>query len=770
MPRLRVISRFIDNNSDILDEIPVARDVSAWLHGSGGIAGWGRAACLTPAGRTRFADADAWWRELCATAEVDDEVGTARSGLVAFASFAFADRPGESSIVVPETIIGCDGERTWVTRAGFEGLPAALRPAEPVRAPGRVRLTDDSPSADRYRDVVRTAVERLRAGEAAKVVLARDRLATAERDIDPRHLLRRLWSANAASWTFCVDGLIGSTPELLLRRGGHDVFSRVLAGTDFPGRDWTAGEEPALSASTKDRVEHEYAVRSVLDGLAPFTSELVAAEPVVLDLPTLTHLATDVHGVLHDEAPSIVSIVDALHPSAAVGGTPTDAALALIAELEPVDRGRYAGPVGWLNAAGEGEFGIALRCGLLDGPRVRLLAGCGVVAASDPDTEVAESGAKFRVMSDALRDEQAGEQAGEQADEQADHKPDDTGEQATMTATAHTATNFPHLRDDLARVRRLLAATVRVGDERINEPCGTLIRNNGRLFRPTLVLTSAYTFAGDGPVDDRVVAAAAVVEMLHVASLYHDDLCDQAETRRGRPTVNALHGDAIALLCGDHLLACCVNLLADLGPDAVRLFADTLKTLCNGQFLETTDVGDLGRDEAAYFESIAGKTAKLMSSSTAFGAMQAGADPREQKIMARYGHHLGVAFQIWDDLLDLWPDTDTGKPRFGDLRNGVYTLPVIHAMNSRPEELGALLRTRPLTDETCHRVLALLERTGARQRSLAAARDHVGLALGTLAELGDDLVAEVAPRLLGVARELMPEAERLLAAVLEEAA
>jgi heptaprenyl diphosphate synthase len=331
-----------------------------------------------------------------------------------------------------------------------------------------------------------------------------------------------------------------------------------------------------------------------------------------------------------------------------------------------------------------------------------------------------------------------------------------------MTATA---THFPYLADDLARVRTLLAATVRVGEQRINEPCGNLIRNNGRLFRPTLVLTSAYAFAPGEPASRQVVTAAAVTELLHVATLYHDDLCDEADTRRGLPTVNALYGNTIALLCGDHLLACCVELLAELDAAAVLLFAETLKALCNGQFLETVDLGDLTRDEEAYFAAISGKTAKLMSASAALGAMQAGAGAREQKVMASYGHHLGVAFQIWDDLLDLWSAIDTGKPRFGDLRNGVYTLPVIHGLRNRPD-LAELLSNRPLTDEHCQQVLSLLDATDARQRSLAAAREHIGAALGSLAELGD-LAAEVTPRLLGVARELMPEVEHLLAAVLD---
>ncbi|HEY0450495.1 isochorismate synthase [Actinophytocola sp.] len=376
--------------------------MSAWLRGDSGMVGWGSAAYLSPAGRGRFGQADDWWREICATAEIDDRVGLAGSGLVAFASFAFADRPGLSSIVVPEMILGRSAGGAWLTTVRPEGRPPGVRQVERVRSPGTVRFGGGAVSADRYRELVRAAVRRIEAGEVAKVVLARDQLATAERDIDPRYLLRRLTSANRDCWTFCVQGLVGSTPEMLLRRTGDRIFSRVLAGTSFPGR-WPAGAPAELSGSSKDRSEHTYAVQSVLNGLAPFTSRLEAPErPAVLDLPTVTHLATDVHGELTEDAPSLLAMVEALHPSAAVGGTPTEAALDLIGRLEPRDRGRYAGPVGWVDAAGDGEFGIALRCGQLDGPRARLFAGCGVVARSDPDLEAAEAGAKFRTFSDAL--------------------------------------------------------------------------------------------------------------------------------------------------------------------------------------------------------------------------------------------------------------------------------------------------------------------------------------------------------------------------------
>ncbi|MDQ2782802.1 MAG: chorismate-binding protein, partial [Actinomycetota bacterium] len=209
------------------------------------------------------------------------------------------------------------------------------------------------------------------------------------------------------TWTFAVEGLVGATPELLVRRDQGLITSRVLAGTIT--RTGNDAKDLALAASlarsSKDLEEHEYAVRSVADALAPHCSSMnVPESPFVLHLSNVMHLATDVAGVSADDASSL-ALAASLHPSAAVGGTPTDVAVPLISALEQMDRGRYAGPVGWLDAAGDGEWGIALRCGRyddIDPSTMRLFAGCGIVAGSDPDAEVAESDAKLVPMRDAL--------------------------------------------------------------------------------------------------------------------------------------------------------------------------------------------------------------------------------------------------------------------------------------------------------------------------------------------------------------------------------
>jgi menaquinone-specific isochorismate synthase len=220
-------------------------------------------------------------------------------------------------------------------------------------------------------------------------------------------VLQRLAERYDNTWVFAVDGLVGATPELLVRLEKGLVTSRVLAGTIR--RTGDDAHDLALAASlarsSKDLEEHEYAVRSVADALAPHCSSMNVPEaPFVLHLSNVMHLATDVAGVLTDDVTSL-ALAASLHPSAAVCGTPTDVAAATITDLEHMDRGRYAGPVGWMDGAGDGEWGIALRCGAFhdgDPRRMRLFAGCGIVAGSVPEAELAESDAKFVPMRDAL--------------------------------------------------------------------------------------------------------------------------------------------------------------------------------------------------------------------------------------------------------------------------------------------------------------------------------------------------------------------------------
>jgi len=332
------------------------------------------------------------------------------SGLVCFGSFAFADEPGDSLLVVPEVVVGRRGDTMWVTTIGAGTIPAGpgLASADVIDAPVGVTFADGALSGTEWETVVADAVRRINEGALEKVVLARDLYATAEHDIDVRWPLNRLAESYPMCWTFHVDGLFGATPEMLVRRERGLVTSRVLAGTirrtGDDARDMALAA--TLARSSKDLEEHEYAVRSVADALAPHCSSMNVPEaPFVLHLPNVMHLATDVAGVIHDAGdPSATSLdlAASLHPSAAVGGTPTDVATALILEIEGMDRGRYAGPVGWMDASGDGEWGLALRSAEIDGRRVRLFAGCGIVADSDPESELAEGQAKFVPVRDSL--------------------------------------------------------------------------------------------------------------------------------------------------------------------------------------------------------------------------------------------------------------------------------------------------------------------------------------------------------------------------------
>lgn len=400
--RLVVRSRLVQGGTQLLDMLPSPVGVLSWVRAGEGLVAWGEVARVCTEGPHRFARAQEWWESFCARLDTRDEVGLPGSGPIAFASLAFDDSPGNSVLVVPRVVVGRRDDQIWVTEFETGG---ATRPVVPVSRPQGLRYFDGELPVTAWRDAVARAVSRMRNGSVpAKVVLAHDLLAVADEPLDPRFLLHGLAARYPSCWTFAVDQLVGATPELLLRRRGTEVLSRVLAGTTLPhdGAHATALAAELLD-SAKDRDEHRYAVDSLAQALRPFCTELVVpSSPSVLQLRNVLHLATEVRGVLRPGGPPVLTLVDAVHPTAAVGGTPTPDAVTAIGELEAMDRGRYAGPVGWVDAAGDGELGIALRCAQLVGRFARLFAGCGIVAGSDPDSEVAEAAAKLVPIRDAL--------------------------------------------------------------------------------------------------------------------------------------------------------------------------------------------------------------------------------------------------------------------------------------------------------------------------------------------------------------------------------
>jgi menaquinone-specific isochorismate synthase len=396
----------VPDPGDLVGQLPEPAAL-AWLRRGEGIAGWGETARISlPAGEDRFTAAEKWLRALVENADVDDQVAEPGCGPVAFASFTFDAASDGSVLVVPRIVAGRRGGVSWLTTIGDGAAPTVPRP---LAAPAEVRWHDGSLAAPDWELAVAVAVGRIRSGRLAKVVLARDLCASASSDIDTRVLLRRLAAQYPDCYTFACAGLVGATPELLVRRQGTGVSSLVLAGTAPRGRD--AAEDVALGsgllASVKDTEEHGYAVEGVRSALAQLCDPLLVDDrPSLLRLSNVQHLATAVRGQLRGgpDGPeqSVLALAAALHPTGAVCGTPAEAAAEVIRELEGMDRGCYAGPVGWVDAQGNGEMGIALRCAEIDGRRARLFAGCGIVAGSDPAAELAEAQAKFRPMQFAL--------------------------------------------------------------------------------------------------------------------------------------------------------------------------------------------------------------------------------------------------------------------------------------------------------------------------------------------------------------------------------
>ena len=374
---------------------------TSFIRNGGGIIGWGEAARVTATGTSRIDELGRKWRELVAGADIEDQVDLPGTGLVAFGSIAFADESSlESVLIVPEIIIGSRDGRMWLTSVNGATPPT---PSKFVAA-APIALSSGTQTRAGFETSVSQAVDAIVAGRAEKVVLARDLVAEVGDDFDLRPVLAKLAERYPSCWVYSVDGTFGASPELLVRVSHGQVSARVLAGTAGRGTDPGVDHAiaAALAASHKNLAEHSFAVDSLVQALAPFCDHVDAdTEPFSLALPNVWHLASDVHGVLKEDA-SVLDVASALHPTAAVAGTPRLEALKLIAELEPFDRGRYAGPVGWIGADGDGEWAIALRGGQLSDGKLTAYAGCGIVAESEAEAELAETDLKFQPVLGAL--------------------------------------------------------------------------------------------------------------------------------------------------------------------------------------------------------------------------------------------------------------------------------------------------------------------------------------------------------------------------------
>jgi len=406
LSRIDVESVVFEGTGELISLLPNASPLT-WVRNGEGVIGYGEFAKMHFSGSSRFEDAAQWWREQLKGFRINDHIRVPGSGPIAFGSFSF-DEAEDSVFIIPRVVVGKRGNTSWITRIG---APAPLNhELLPTRKSSPLSWGEGSLSASEWEAAVGHAIVRISAGELDKVVLARDVTATSEEPIDARVVMEKLAEKYPNTWVFAVDGLVGATPELLVRLTKGLVTSRVLAGTirrtGDDQRDLALAA--SLARSSKDLEEHDYAVRSVADALEPFCSSInVPDAPFVLHLANVMHLATDVTGVVSDSmaVTNALSLVDALHPTAAVCGTPREKAKKLINEYEVMKRGRYSGPVGWIDARGDGEWGIALRCAEIDAKdarKVRLFAGCGIVAGSVPQDELAESQAKLVPMRDAL--------------------------------------------------------------------------------------------------------------------------------------------------------------------------------------------------------------------------------------------------------------------------------------------------------------------------------------------------------------------------------
>jgi isochorismate synthase len=415
----------------------LAGDRVYWEQPADGVAlaGIGTAAELRGEGTQRFADVGRSWRALMSSAlrERGDVAETWGAGPLLLGGFSFEPRPAgtplwreypAARLTVPRFLLASTTEGRWLTTSvlvGADDDPAdstdallrerahLLAAGRPRRAPGDVPLvvTELRDPAD-WKEGVAAAAAAVRAGALEKVVLARAVRVQADAPLDVPTALRRLRDRYPACYVFAVAHgdatFLGATPERLVRLDGHEVRATSLAGSIRRG---ASAEDDArlartLLASAKDRVEHELVVRGLRETLAPLCEEIAApAEPSLLSMPNVHHLATAVVARLRDGY-TLLDLLARVHPTPAVAGLPRDTALSLIAELEEMDRGWYAAPVGWVAPDGSGEFAVALRSALVERNEATLFAGCGIVGDSDAEEEYAESWLKLRPMLAAL--------------------------------------------------------------------------------------------------------------------------------------------------------------------------------------------------------------------------------------------------------------------------------------------------------------------------------------------------------------------------------
>lgn len=365
-----------------------------FLHQDYQIVASGEAARLSFRGEKRTQQLADGWRELLAEIEIEDEAGSDSPGLIALTSITFdAESREESVLILPlETLIL---SATGSYRISIDGTKTSQKTEVP-----QGHFTTGQQTDEKFIDAVDKAIKEIETGRIEKIVLAKDLVLPISSEPDLGVPLKRLHERYPDCWTYKIGNVFGASPELLLKAEDGRVSARVLAGTAARGTDPDVDKAIAdgLSHSLKNKHEHLYAVQSLVNELKPFCESVeFDQEPFSLALPDMWHLATDVRGVLKPQF-SLLDVIQKLHPTAAVAGTPRDLAIEMIRELEPFDRGGYAGPVGWLSSNGSGEIAIALRGGIIEKNQIRALAGCGIVSESTPQAELEETELKFKAV------------------------------------------------------------------------------------------------------------------------------------------------------------------------------------------------------------------------------------------------------------------------------------------------------------------------------------------------------------------------------------
>jgi menaquinone-specific isochorismate synthase len=407
--KLRVETRELatPEGFDITRHLP--ENPMAFIRNGQGIIGFGEAARFETTGPDRISELASIWRDQVAISEITDPLQVQCTGLVGFGSATFSPDSALSSVlIVPRIILGTRDGRSWITKITPDGEAEATADfyseVMTYRENSKLSFVEGVMTSTNFLKQSEKAISKIRAGKIQKVVLARDIMAQLPEGFDLRTGLVSLAKKYPSCWVYSVAGNFGASPELLVRVSHGQVSARVLAGTTSRGETAESDVEQssALASSEKNLQEHRFAVESMVEALTPFCSTVDTDEkPFSLALPDLWHLASDVYGKLKNNI-SVLDLAAFLHPTAAVAGTARAAAQALIADLEPFDRGGYAGPVGWIGADGDGEWAIALRGGFIEENVLTAFAGCGLVAESEPAAELAETELKFAPVRGAL--------------------------------------------------------------------------------------------------------------------------------------------------------------------------------------------------------------------------------------------------------------------------------------------------------------------------------------------------------------------------------